>query len=625
MKRIMTVGLMLLVLLAAMTGQAEDYTWSEGDSTRITFAGTSVTVEGDGAVADGTIVTISEAGAYILSGTLDDGQVRIAATKDDSVRLVLNGVSLSSNTTAPIYASKADTLTIILADSTENTVSDAVEYVYADGEDEPDAAIFSNVDLAIGGSGALTVTGHYRNGIGTKDDLLIEGGVINVTAANDGLRGRDSITVTDGSITVDAANDGIKSNNDEDAEKGWVAIKGGALDIASAHDGIQAETSLTVTGGTISIIAGGGAANAPERAAEERFMGGPGRQEQTPAATDTTTAEDAESDSMKGMKAGASLLVEDGTITIDSADDALHTNGSMTLNGGTLTLTTGDDGTHADADLVVGGGSITVTQSYEGLEGATITMTGGDVSINASDDGINAAGGTDSAGGWDTFRMGGSSDYWIDISGGSLLIDVTGGDGIDSNGAITVSGGAIMVNGSASGGESAIDADGAITINGGTIATVGGAGQGSTPASASEQVNLIVYYSGSQQAGTVELLDESGAVLATISATKAYQLVQFSLPALEEGETYTVRNSNGMETEIEVTATIMTVGEDGAAVSGMGGFGGGRGGFGGQGGHEGRMRPEGMTQPDGMPRPGEAPPEGGAIPPDGATPPQPQG
>lgn len=604
MKRtLLSLVLLLAIVLFAWPASAEDYTWDAASATQITLSGNSITVEGSGATVDSSTVIITQAGTYVLSGTLDDGQVVIAATKDDTVRLVLNGVTLSSSTSAPIYASKTDKLILILADGTTNTISDATDYVYAEGVDEPDAAIFAKDDLRIGGNGTLVVTGNYRNGIGTKDDLVIDGGTITVTAVNDALRGRDSVTVNAGSLTLTAGNDGIKSNNDEDAAKGWVEINGGTIDITAAFDGIQAETAMTINDGTINIVAGGGSASAPARSGgKSGGFGGRGQ-----AATTTTTET---SESMKGLKASTALTLNGGTLTIDTQDDALHTNGDLTINGGTMTLSTGDDGAHADDALLITGGTIRILTSYEGLEGTTVEITGGDIDLTATDDGINAAGGSDGnteGGGFGRDMFSSNSNIWLNISGGTLVARALQGDGLDSNGTITISGGDVTVHGPSSDPESGLDANGTILVTGGNLMVGSSVGNGERPDTSSSQPSVGIYFSSVQPAGTVvTLTDSNGNVLATYTAEYSVSMVLFSSPSLRLNEAYNISINGAAPVSFTVTSGMTAINETGAetSVGGRGGMGGG-GGRGnwpsdGQSQMPGRQMPEGGTMPDGQ-------------------------
>ena len=216
---------------------------------------------------------------------------------------------------------------------------------------------FSAIYVANAGGGSLTVTANYDNGIQSKDDLLIDDVDITVTSANDGLKGRDSITTRDADISVEAGGDGIQASNDEDATKGVVVIESGTLDIEADGDGIQAETNL--------IISGGGS---------------------THSAGSTST---------KGLKATSLLTISGGTIEIDSADDAIHSNDELVIDGGEIVISSGDDGIHADTSLEINDGDITINNSYEGIESVEISLNGGNIYVVASDDGVNGAGGSD--------------------------------------------------------------------------------------------------------------------------------------------------------------------------------------------------------------------------------------
>lgn len=262
-------------------------------------------MEGSGATVNGSTVTITEPGAYAISGTLNNGQILVDSSAEETVNLILNGATISNASTSPIFISSADKTIITLADGTQNVITDGATYVFTGAEvDEPNAALFSNDDLVINGSGSLTVNANYNNGIASKDYLRIVSGNITVNAVNDGIKGRNYIAVKDATITVNAGGDGLQSNNDEDATKGYILIEGGTFNIIAGLDGIQAETQLTVNGGTLNLVTGGG--NTVNYESEE---------------------------SAKGLKAGVSLTIAGGTITIDSADDAVHSNGSVTVSG----------------------------------------------------------------------------------------------------------------------------------------------------------------------------------------------------------------------------------------------------------------------------------------------------
>jgi hypothetical protein len=508
-----------------------DYSINSSDMSYIKLEGDSITFEGSGATVNGNIVTITSAGMYGISGTLNDGQIIVDTVDEETVVLVLNGADITYSTSAPIYVSNAEKTVITLADGTENYVTDGDSYIFEDAEDEPNAAVFSKDDLTINGNGSLTVSANYNNGIASKDDLKITGGSITVNAVNDGIKGRDSIAIKDGMITVNAGGDGMQSNNDEDAEKGYVAIEGGTLDITAGLDGIQAETSLLVSGGDIAITSGGGSVEASSSVGGfgGRGMGG------NPNKTD---------ESAKGLKAGVDLTITGGEIQISSLDDALHSNVRITINGGDILLASGDDGVHADDVLTINGGVLNITQSYEGLESVIITINDGTIHLVASDDGINASSGNGgaAAGGMPGQGPGDfeSGDNYLYVNGGYIAIDAMG-DGIDANGPIDMTRGVVIVNGPTSNGNGPLDYLGTFNISGGFLVAVGSSGMAQAPSESSSQYSMMYNFSAQQVAGTlVHIETDNGEEILTFMPTKEYQSVLLSSPELQNGATYVV-------------------------------------------------------------------------------------
>jgi hypothetical protein len=544
--------------------------WDSASAVKIKLKGTAIDVDGAGAQADKNVVTITAPGIYEISGILSDGQIVVAATKDDKIQLVLNGADITNKSGAAIYASQCDRLTVTLAAGTQNQVTDGgSNFTYANADEEPNAAIFSKDDLTINGTGALTVNAGFNNGIGTKDDLRIEGGNFTVTAANHGLRGNDSVTITAGSFAISAGNDGIQTNNEEDAAKGSIVIAGGVFKIAAAHDAIQSENQLTISGGKFDLVSGGG------------------------AATVQTASAAATSDSYKGLKAVSDVTITAGIFAIDSADDSIHSNGNITISDGDFTLSSGDDGIHADSALKVSGGRIAVVKSYEGLEAANINISAGAITAIASDDGINAAGGRDAQVGGgrfgsDTFTAGNSYD--ITISGGEITV-YSGSDGIDSNGTLNVTGGTVAVFINAPRDGEATDVD-----RGGTI----------SPA---------LYVSAAVKAGTKLTVGNLWSLTPIADAT-SFCLI---LPGLVSGQAYPITADGAALATVTATTTIPSLGMGG-------GFGGGPGGQGGLGGQNGSGAPGGHGQRPagdfGGERPAGEPPAGGQRTNRGEAPPQ---
>ncbi|MDR2296096.1 MAG: carbohydrate-binding domain-containing protein, partial [Clostridiales Family XIII bacterium] len=605
-----------------------DAAWDENAAVRIALDGDTASADGGGAAFSDGIVTISEAGTYVLSGALNDGQIRVDAGKEDLVRLVLNGVRLRSESGAAIYAKQAAKTVLILADGTENTIADAAVYADEGDADAPDAAVFAQDSLTINGGGALSVTGNGGNAVDAKDMLVVTGGRISVRAKKDGLRGRDGVAIRDGSIAIRAENDGIKSNNADDEAKGFVVLDGGTYDLETGGDGVQAESNLAVHGGVFAVVAGGGAEAYAEMAAEVSA-------EVPDGASDEASLEEA-SDSMKAYKAEKSLTIDGGTFTIDAADDAFHAS-EIRIVDGSFSVKTGDDAFHADGALRVDGGTIDIAACYEGLEGGTVDINGGDILIDAEDDAINAAGGSDEAeqrgpARRDRFNAQDGA-YYVRIAGGR--IDALGGrDGIDANGDIYLEGGNLFLSALSAGTEGAVDLDGRFIVTGGVLVAAGSA---AVPASESTQASLLVSYGVRHEAGSVlSLRDADGNAILEYTSRMEYTASAMSSPDMEEGRSYALYIDGEKIADISLQARTTAVSDDGGDYA-VGGGGGGRGGFppASQGGEgfpppEGGARPtppdgEGFAPPEGGARPtppageGFAPPEGGArpAPPDG--------
>ena len=472
--------------------------------TTITLNGDAIAVSGSGVTVEGTVATITAAGSYTISGTLADGQILVDSEDEEAVEITLNGVAITSATSAPLAILSAEETLITLAGGSANTLTDAATYVFPDEEtDEPNAALFSNDDLTISGSGALTVVGNYNDAISTDDSLTIEGGTITVSAVDDGLRGKDALVITGGDITVGAGGDGLKSDNEDDTTLGTITISGGAFDITAAGDGIAAETMVTISGGDFTLLTGGGSG--------------------------ATLADDA---SAKGVKGLVNVLISGGTFNVDAADDAIHSNNAITIDGGDLTLATGDDAIHADLSITINDGTIDITRSVEGIESILITLNGGDIGIVSSDDGINVAG--DVAGA-----------YHLTIHGGAIAV-YAGGDGIDANGSITMTGGVVLVHGPTNQGNGAIDYDGTFNISGGLLVAAGSAGMAQAPSASSTQNSVLIRFSGGQSAGTlVHIQNSAGEDVLTFAPSKSYQSLVFSSADLLMGGSYTVYLGGG--------------------------------------------------------------------------------
>lgn len=477
----------------ALAGLKEAHSADDVDTAAaatITLSGSGATTDAEGVTSTDGVVTITKAGTYRITGDLSGGVV-VAAGEEDKVVLILDGVTITSDTGSALAVTSADEVTVALADGSTNSLTDASTYADT-SEEAPNAALWSSADLSITGSGSLTVKGNANDGISSKDGLLIASGTVTVDAADDGVRGKDYLIVEGGTLDVQAGGHALKSDNVDDATVGYIALLGGTITTTSGEDGGNAQT----------------------------------------------------------------ILVGDATTTIDATDDGLH----------------------ADLALLVGGGNLTIANSEEGLEAATISLLGGVVDVTAADDAINGSSGD----GQGADPMAASSDVSVTIAGGEIVLDA-GGDGLDSNGTATMTGGSLTVHGPTNNGNGSIDVASGFTITGGTLVAAGASGMAQTPSAESGQ-GWITADVGASAGQVVTVSTADGTELVSFTAQKAAQNVVVSAEGITTGESYVV-SVDGSE-----VATV-TAGEGGR--SGMGGgMGGGMRG-GGMGGDR-QMPPSGM-------------------------------
>lgn len=555
--------------------------YDEADATTIQLTDDKSNADGEGVSVDGNTITIESGGTYLISGTLSDGQIKVTAPDTEDVHLILNGVTVTSSSSAPLLIEEADNVFVTLAADTENTLTDKAgsTATIGTGTDATkiDGTIFSKTDLTINGSGSLIINGNTNHGIVSKDDLTIVSGTYQITATGKGLSGKDSVKIKDGTFTLKTGKDSIQSDNADEEGKGFVYISGGTFTIDSQGDAIQAETLLQADDGTFNITTGGGSANAPAKTTENGGFEGPMDNDEPNIPGAETSNKDADTTadttSTKGLKSGTELIINGGTFTIDSADDSIHSDGNVALAAGTLSAATGDDGVHAGGDLLLSGSDLTITESYEGIEGKTITINAGNVEVTASDDGLNAAGGDEeeTAGSnqneQDPFAS--NSANKIVISGGTLTVDA-GGDGLDSNGTLEISGGNTTVSGPENDGNGTIDSNGETLITGGTLMGAGSSGMAVSFADTSSQASVLYGFETTYQAGSeIKVSDANGKVLLSWTAAKNFTSVQFSSADLAEGETYTITvNDDTFDVTLEgiITTSGVSTGQMGEGI-----------------------------------------------------------
>jgi hypothetical protein len=442
-------------------------------ATEITLNGSSVNISGNGASEKDGIITVTDSGTYSFSGSLDDGRIVVDA-KGSDIFLVLNGAEISCSYSSPIYIYKADHVTIHVIAGTENILSDGAEYNFNDDyssedDNEPNACIYSKSDLTLQGAGALSINANHKNALNCKDALEIYDLNLNINAADKGIIGKDSCSIDSATINIDCQGNAIGSSksSDDDATLGRIDISSSVININTNEDGIQAEADLSITSGDFSITTGGGSSIKPD-----------------------------DSVSTKGIKAGGCISISGGNFTMDCSDDAFHAGGDINVSGGSFTVSTYDDAFHSDENLTIDDGVINIITSYEGLEGTSVTINDGTIHIVSSDDGINAAGGSDQSGfmgfgGNNKFGNGNSASNIININGGYIYVQASG-DGLDSNGNITMANGTVIVSSSGNN-DAPIDYDGSFDFTGGTLLAMDNGQMTQAPSSATQNVISVSF------------------------------------------------------------------------------------------------------------------------------------
>ena len=319
----------------------------DDETVAITLTGDSAAADSDAVTVSGSTVTITAAGTYILSGELD-GSIVVNASKDDKVQLVLDGVSIHSETFAAVYVAQADKVFVTLADGAENTLSNGGTFTQID-DSNVDAVVFSRDDLTFNGTGSLAITSPAGHGIVCKDELVFTDGTYEIGSANHAISAKDSISIADGDYTLAAYGDGLHAENNDDETLGSIYIAGGAFQIGSADDAIHAVTTVQIDGGTFEISAA------------------------------------------EGIE-GTYIQINDGEIRIEASDDGVNAaykssayTPTFEMNGGTLTVVMGagdTDGVDSNGNIIVNGGTIDVTGSSAFDCDGSARYNGGTIIVN---------------------------------------------------------------------------------------------------------------------------------------------------------------------------------------------------------------------------------------------------
>lgn len=494
--------------------------------------------------AEDGVVTLNADGNYYITGTLSEGYIKVA--KNINVHIFLENADITCTENAPITIKGSSTSTTITLIG-ENSLS---EEGAAMSTDSDCAAIEAQSPVVINGAGSLNIAAYRYCAIKVRSTLKIYNTNITVESSVDnGIVAKEALGIYDSVITVNnTAGDGIK------VTKGYLDIQEGNIIIQCTGDGVNAATTAYLKPETLDIT--------------------------TNLSTVDTTS------SCKGIKIASDdditetlnsvLEIAGGKITIDSYENGIHcgnsdtdyNTGTIKMTGGTITINagykngsyvrgttssgdakSGNKGIHAKDGLYIDGSDIVVKHSFEGIEADAITIMSGNVDVTSTDDGINAAGESN------TTNMVGDSA--IIIYGGTVNVNASG-DGIDVNGDFYMYGGEVYIDGPTNDGNGALDYDGVYELTGGTIIAVGSKGMSQAPSNSSQQPSMSINFTSAQSANSnISVKDASGNVLCSHQAAKQYTNAVISDTDFELGGTYYVYVDDVLIRTITFTSTNM--------------------------------------------------------------------
>jgi hypothetical protein len=284
------------VTAEANVEEPADYNFNS-TARQIQFNGNTATTDDSTVMSEPGRVTITEAGTYHLSGNFNDGQLVVDADAEDYVKIIFDGVNISSDSGAAVDIQNADKVIVRVEGGTTNTISNA-------SGNNAQAAIHSETKLSFFGDGTLNVNGNSGAAIHSEGGIVFHDAAFNLDADADAVASGFNITVFDGNFTIDAGEDGFNAGTD-------IAIRGGDIDIVQSEEGFEASAVL-ITDGEIHINA-----------------------------TEDGIDVDGEDTSLS-----AQLEIEDGYVYIDAEGNGFNSDGNITIQGGTV-IVEGAQGNYA--------------------------------------------------------------------------------------------------------------------------------------------------------------------------------------------------------------------------------------------------------------------------------------
>jgi len=484
--------------------------WDASAAEHIELSDAGITYSGSNAVVDGSVITIQKAGIYELVGTIKEGQVVVDAQDEGTVQLVLNGVDITSEKSAPIYVKNATKTIVTLASEQGNTLRDGKDSVIDGVDKELQAVVYSETPLTFNGLGALMVEANTANGIACSDDLKFGSGAITVNSVKNAIESSKYVSVKNGSYVLTAGEKGIIAGLSEagTADDSYVAFEGGSFTLTSQDDAIATSGSIYILNGMYQIMTGQG--------------------EKTEEAS-------------RGLFGKKNVTVYGGAVNLNTSDNGIASDDMVEIKSGNINLESADDAIHSNNAINVSGGSVVISKCYEGLTASDINLSGGYINVISTEDAINLCGGAD--GSALENRLG--KDEFTKTEQGELIINdcyvnvESDGDGIDANGNVTINGGNVIISGPIDGTHMSVNSTGNYVVNGGIVIASDMADKVTQPSNDSSQNSIVVNFSNTQEPSQVFYVeDNSGNSVVSFSGKKNYKNLIVSKPEIELQKSY---------------------------------------------------------------------------------------
>ena len=528
------------------------------------FLSNNVESEGSGFTVTGSTVSFEKAGSYLVTGLNNEGNIIIKA---NSVEVYLQNILLSSSTTAPITVNSKLTGVKIVA--LENVILQNKEDENSAGECAV-IKVKKNSEVTIENQNTFTLSGSCKNVIkGGEETSIIFGnseGTYTIDAENNGISSDGYLEFNGGIFNINTnSGDAVKSTPEDSdiVSLGKILVNDGSFTINSYADAFKAKNNITIVKGKFEI--------------------------QTEKGYQSSTF-NSDSQSAKGFKVsnnatGSEIYIHSAEMILNTADDAFHSNGNLTIVSGKIQIHSKDDGLHAGFNLILGKKDaaledlfVNILYSYEALEAMAIRVYSGKINCTATDDGINAAGGSSSEnqpgqgghggpGGHGGNRPGpggmrGNASYYFAIHGGEVNV-FCDGDGIDSNGNIFFHGGVVNVFSQGNRDNEPIDHDGNFTLFNTDVLCAGSKGMEQIHAGILKGNIMYAYYSAAvTKDKTIKVKNESGEVVREGRITKDINYMFYSSPNLNKNYKFYLVEDNGSETQYTFTFGNPTSGTD---------------------------------------------------------------